>query len=324
MSERRNTETIADSGAGQSVRAGSGGSSALTLSVRTGGSAARVLAAAGGLLVETPVPLLAGAAAEVLAVGGEVVRTGDYHLLRRPGGLAGVALGHEGEPPRAAARRLYTALLKHTSGLRLHRVWNFVPGINETAEADGLENYRAFNAGRHDAFCENHGPRFREHLPAASALGVEGGRMMVLFSAGTEPARHFENPDQIPAFDYPGQWGELPPAFARGTRVEHAAGTVWHLSGTASIKGHNTRGETFAEQMDLTLENVRLMRARMAVPEDARCQWKIFLRRAEDLPAARAAFAAEFSGARHQAMFLHTGICRSCLLVEIEGAFHQV
>jgi chorismate lyase/3-hydroxybenzoate synthase len=132
-----------------------------------------------------------------------------------------------------------------------------------------------------------------------------------------------ENPEQIPAFQYPAEYGSTPPSFARGTVVSAPAGPAWFLSGTASIKGHATCGGDFATQASLTLDNVRLMFQRMALPPGLGGPWKIFLRHSSDLNAAQAALNEAFPDATTGAMFLEADICRSSLLLEMEATFHQ-
>ncbi len=293
------------------------------LRLRTGAGTLGVEVDGALLTLALPMPHLGGPENEWIARGRVQRENADLYLLKRPGGCFGIALGQPGEPPQVAARRLYGILLKESAGLHLHRVWNWVPGINDLA--DGEENYRAFNAGRHAAFTDHFGAAsLRPHLPAASALGILGDRMAVLFAAGRDVPENFENPEQVPAWEYPAQYGRLPPTFARGTRVTRADGSrEWYLSGTASIKGHQTLGETFDSQMGLTLENVLLMRAHMGVPPDAAARWKIFLRHSGDLAACEKTFSAAFPDDSRTTIYLQADICRSSLLVEVEGTFSQ-
>lgn len=297
------------------------------LTVRTGCRETAVRVDASGLTLELPLPHLAGPREDAPLYGAAAREAEDgFFLMETPDGLAGAALGRPGENPREAARRLYSALLERARHLTLRRVWNYIPSINATG-ADGQENYRAFNAGRHAAFQERFGENFSRELPAASALGIGGDRMALVFSAGATPARHFENPEQIPAFRYPEQWGKIPPSFARGTRVDGERETLWHLSGTAGIKGHATMGgASFEEQMRVTLHNVRLMLNLMEVPAGVAGRWRVFLRNADDLETCRRMFAEAFpadAAAENRVMFLRADICRSCLLVELEAAFSR-
>lgn len=291
------------------------------LRLRVGAPELEVLVEENFLTLSLPITHLAGPAVELAGSGRVSRESNEFFLIQRPGICYGIALGKPGEPPQPAARRLYTSLLQASEGLHLHRIWNWVPGINEVV--DGEENYRAFNAGRHEALAVRFGEEMlQSELPAASALGIPGDRMAVLFAAGSDKPENFENPDQVPAREYPPQYGRVAPSFARGTRVKRPDGSrEWFLSGTASIKGHTTLGETFAEQMRLTLDNVRLMRQHMGVPRDAAARWKIFLRRPHDLDACRQAFTADYPQDASHAMYLQTEICRSCLMVEVEGTF---
>lgn len=265
-------------------------------------------------------PWLAGPRQEVIATGTGPRENDGLFLTNLPdGGLAGAAVAPADLDPHAAARYLYSRMLSSLSGNHLYRIWNYIPGIN--AEGDGLENYRAFNAGRQAAFITAHGPDFVPRLPAASALGTDGGRMALCFLAGPGRTRHMENPEQVPAFEYPAEYGPTPPSFARGTTVGDGENRSYYLSGTASIKGHATLGEDFAQQAGLTFDNVRLMFARMGLPAGTPGAWKIFLRHRTDLPAAQAALAAAFPEALPDAMFLEADICRAALLLEVEATF---
>ena len=290
------------------------------LIVRTGAAQTRVVTEANRVVLELAMPLLAGPDFEVIASGADFSRHGRLHLLRGPGLIAGVGLADPGLPPREAARSLYAALLEQLDGHHLHRVWNYLPEINR--EVNGVENYRAFNTGRYEAFTGHFGPDFQPRLPAASAVGTVGGSLAVAFLAGTGLTRHFENPEQVPSVEYPSDYGLVPPAFARGTVVEGPAGHSWFLSGTASIKGHATLGSEIEEQARLTFDNVQIMFQRMGLPEKVAASWKIFLRHAHDLPAARAAFETAFPTYAGDAMFVLADICRSGLLLEVEATCH--
>lgn len=291
------------------------------LIVRPAGAHTRVLREGQDVVLEVPMPWLAGPREEVIVQGRGVTEGDGFYLVPAADGVAGVALAPAGMDPYTAARTLYAGVLARLGDLQLYRVWNYVPCINE--EVNGLENYRAFNAGRHKAFIAAYGPEFARCLPAASALGTPGGCLALVFLAGPGPVQHVENPEQIPAFQYPAEYGPTPPSFARGTVVSAPSGAAWFLSGTASIKGHATCGGDFAAQAGLTFDNVRLMFQRMALPPDPAGPWKVFLRHRRDLPAAQAALSEAFPEAVPGAMFVEADICRSSLLLEVEATFHQ-
>ncbi len=262
-------------------------------------------------------PWLCGATEDTLARGDTITSLPDGALLRGPAALAGVLIGPAHLAIEEATEHLYARLLDLTAGQHVHRIWNLVPRIN--AEVDGVENYRAFNAGRHRLLSRRWGPLLAGRLPAASALGTQGGPLALAFSASEVPAVNFENPLQEPAILYPQTFGDSPPAFARASRVQHAGGTTWHLSGTASVRGFQTRGSDIHTQLSLTLENIATLCSHMDVPAHRRATWKIFLRHPEHLADAVAAFRQAWPGDMATAMFLHADICRADLLVEIEA-----
>ncbi|MGB0126235.1 MAG: hypothetical protein WBP72_01265, partial [Rhodocyclaceae bacterium] len=112
-----------------------------------------------------------------------------------------------------AYRRVF-ALLDGIGLPHLWRVWNYFPRIN--AEEGGLERYRQFNIGRHDAFAAC-GQLVAGQLPAACALGVAEGPLTIAFLAGRVPAQSVENPRQVSAWRYPPAYGPRSPTFARAS-----------------------------------------------------------------------------------------------------------
>jgi hypothetical protein len=285
-----------------------------------GAKCLRVDIDADGIRFGCPMPRLAGPDSQCLATGNSARDIGDGALLDGPDGdLAGVLLAEKNIPLEEASEKLFSRLFALLDGRYIRRIWSFVPAINEGV--DGRENYLAFNAGRHRAFTRLWGEILPDALPAASALGIDGERLGLAFSAGPAAVSLFENPLQVPACWYPERYGKLPPLFARGSRARYGGDEVWHLSGTASIKGSDTIGATIGEQLANTIENSRVVLERMAVPAGLPGCWKVFLRHAEDLETARAALENAWPEAAHQWLYLRADICRSSLLVEIEAVF---
>jgi hypothetical protein len=73
---------------------------------------------------------------------------------------------------RAAYLRAFRAI-DHFGYPHLLRVWNYLPDIHR--DRDGLERYRRFSLGRHEAFVAA-GRDIARDAPAASAVGHGGGR----------------------------------------------------------------------------------------------------------------------------------------------------
>lgn len=300
--------------------------------VSFGHAVSECLAAEPGPDLRLSSPLLGGGPYDFLLSGvedAEVFEHEHFRILRGGGMMAGVSLLPVGESVEPAAYRTYRALLSCLGGWSLYRVWSFVPRINAEGP-DGLESYRAFNVGRWRAFQELYGEAGLEaHLPAASAVGIDENCLSVAFIAGEAPVGYFENPRQVPAYRYPAEHGPKSPSFARGAVVDRDGRRTGYLSGTSSIRGHETVGEGDLDtQFDVTIENIRTVLEPMGfdgalepgAPVDA--QFRVYVRDPADYPRVRDRFA-EVVGpdAAARSLFLKADICREPLKLEIEGIF---
>ncbi len=221
------------------------------------------------------------------------------------------------EPKAFAAYSAIFDLLDRMGYPELLRVWNYFPDINEVGR--GMERYREFNVGRHEAFCRRGRAIGQGMVPAACALGTRQGGLVVCFLAGKMPGIYIENPRQTNAYRYPGDFGPRSPAFSRGVLV----GDALLVSGTASIVGSSTMhpGDVL-RQLGETLENLRVVvaqaRARgFSAQDPAGLCLNVYLRHATDFPLVRGRLDAEFGEAR--IAYLQADVCRADLLVEIEA-----
>jgi len=215
------------------------------------------------------------------------------------------------------------AALRDSGRPHLLRLWNYLPRIN--ADGGGLERYRQFNIGRQRAFIDAGYDAF-EGAPAACALGTlgtsgtQGGGLGIRFLAGSTAPRPLENPRQVPAYRYSTAFGPRSPTFSRAALVDAGGGQVaLFVSGTASIVGETTvhAGDVRA-QVQETLRNLQAVitaaRAQCTAAFDlADLQCSIYLRNAADSAAVAGIFAPPGT------VVLQADICRSDLLVEIEG-----
>lgn len=277
--------------------------------------------------LSTGQPVLAGPVLEQLfpavapagRAGGFVLHVSDDWLL-------GAATVPAGDALEANTAQLYRELFAAARGRHLARIWNYVPAINAPGR-DGLENYRAFCRARSLAFEQQFGPASTAQMPAASAVGCDGPRLTVIFAASRSTPRHCENPRQVPAYDYPSEYGPRAPSFARATVVPAARGASdVFISGTAAIRGHASLapGDT-AAQVACTLENLAAISRACGLGPDlardraARRCFKIYVRHAAEFPA----IAAQLDGALLQpgdeATYVRADICRAELSVEIEA-----
>jgi hypothetical protein len=226
----------------------------------------------------------------------------------------------------AATRQVYENLFRASEGLNLCRIWHYVPRINEPG-VESLENYRAFCQGRSLAFEKKYGHGFRRRLPSASAVGTEDDRLTIVFAACKAEPKHFENPRQVPAYDYPKKHGPRPPSFSRATIVPLAHGLAdIFISGTAAIEGHETvaPGDT-AGQIVRTIHNLRLISGACGLDDNLGAKrggerhFKVYIRHAADLPAVKTALESELVLASDKIAYLRSDICRAELNVEIEA-----
>jgi chorismate lyase/3-hydroxybenzoate synthase len=214
------------------------------------------------------------------------------------------------------------ATLQATGYRQLVRVWNYVSGINELADAG--ERYWSFNDARYASFvaCDR---LILEDAPAASAVGTpRDSPLVVYFLAARTGAQMLENPRQVSAYRYPAQYGPRSPTFSRAALLAGGGGTLI-ISGTSSIVGHESvHSGNAAAQAKESLANIS------AVIDAANRRqfthrytlealtYKVYVRNAVDLPAVANAMR-QAIGRSASVAFVCADICRRELLVEIEA-----
>lgn len=276
------------------------------------------------------IPVLGGAQAsfEVWSSANPVTPCGRGNILAHADGtilFGGMQLE---QPPGVTLEELskqaYREIFAFADGMgypSLLRAWNYLPRINEPEQ--GLERYRCFNVGRHDAFISCGRSIDEESVPAASVLGCGDEQMVVYFLAAKTPGKPVENPRQLTAYRYPEQYGPRSPIFARAMLAGAGAQRCLMISGTASIVGHETMHKgNVAQQGIEIMRNIRTLLRQSGMENEAtgRMALKVYVRHAEDLEQAQALVAKEF-GRELQAVYLLSDICRSDLLLEIEGYY---
>lgn len=251
-----------------------------------------------------------------------------------------IVYGHDGETLfcglhlpeadryRASVEKAYAAMqmLLQDLGYVPFRMWNYISDIN-APNADGLERYRDFCQGRAEAF-EAAGSNWTADLPAATGIGsLSGGIVMCCLAVRSHQPRHFENPRQVPAYHYPREYGPRSPSFARATLLPGPAGAAssLYVSGTASVIGHQTvHPDDVEAQCDTTVDNLVHLLAHVgkhigqAVDLTDFRFAKAYVRHAEHIPLVGDKMREAF-GSNTSLRLLNVDICRSDLLVEVEG-----
>ncbi|HEY5626340.1 MAG TPA: hypothetical protein VIR79_00200 [Nitrospira sp.] len=223
-----------------------------------------------------------------------------------------------------ASEEAYCRLLRELEEMgcpSLWRLWNFFPAINQ--QEGGLERYRQFCIGRHRALVDRL-ERFPGSLPAGTAVGTKSGPLQILAIAGRQAAVHLGNPRQVHAYDYPQHYGPCSPSFARASllRVDHTAQLF--IAGTSSVVGHESRHPDLPDaQARETVTNLEalLSHAQSSHPgsfEGQRASYRVYVRNVRQVNRIARELHEFFSAAQH-VLYLQGDLCRSELLVEIEG-----
>ena len=235
-----------------------------------------------------------------------------------------------GAPLDLVTYTAYRRLLVQVRALgypHLLRAWNYFPRINH--ESDGWERYQRFCAGRHQALAEGL-PDFPRTLPAGTAVGTRSGPLAIHFLAATHPGAHVANPRQMNAYEYPRVYGPRSPSFSRATLTPSFSGSHLFIAGTASVVGHASQhiGEPHKQTLEI-LKNlnalIRQTEHLHGVTPGQRSRptlLKVYIRHPEHAATVRDILKQQ-QPVDTQVLYLQGEICRSELLVEIEGILGQ-
>lgn len=208
------------------------------------------------------------------------------------------------------------------------RFWNYIPAIHQPMDPS-RDRYMVFNAGRFAAMRQWFGQpeKFPALFPAASGVGYDGRDLVIHCLALPQNGVMIDNPRQIPAFRYSSRYGPRPPCFARGTLIRHPSDHRPTLlaAGTASICGEQSvHVGDLSRQIAETLDNLRALLGAAAAPLDlsdtlaAFTDIRVYYFRAEDRAEIESA-AREAFGSETKIEMIRADLCRTDLLVEIEG-----
>jgi len=221
----------------------------------------------------------------------------------------------------AATEYVYRAIARFQTNSpypHLLRTWNYLDAINRVEGDD--ERYRGFCSGRVAGIAGLSLAQF----PAATVIGRRDGLplLQVYWLAGRQPGVALENPRQLPAFQYPRQYGRTPPTFSRAMLVTP---DTLMISGTASIVGHaSLHPGSVSAQVDEVLANLDtlLLRAHAQVPGlpakfGRNTLIKAYVRYASDARLVESRLRARLP-ANMPLLVLMGDVCRADLLVEFD------
>ena len=216
-----------------------------------------------------------------------------------------------------AAKRAYAELrrfMSTRSERSVLRIWNYIGAINH-GEGDA-ERYKQFCDGRAAGLDDF----FAQGFPAATAIGHHDHEhlLQIYLLANGDPGTAIENPRQVSAWRYPRQYGRTSPGFARAMLMP--ARDALAISGTAAVVGHASAHEGDLEaQLNETLTNLETLLATADLPAgfDTHSPLKAYVRHATDATRVREILQQRLPGV--PVLLMHGDVCRSELLVEIDG-----
>lgn len=243
-----------------------------------------------------------------------------------------VAILQRADPAQQDFRRAtYDAYQKLLSAVRqtghqhIVKIWNYFSDIND-GEGD-REKYRQFSIGRAKAFEEY--SILDDIVPTGTAIGsICDSDLSIVALLSKHGLRAAENPRQVSAFKYPRQYGPKSPKFSRGGCVSIEDHSLFLLSGTAAIIGHESAHPyDVSLQAGETLQNLdQLCKAVSALDKDGRelrldgeCVLRVYLRDPGDRDLVAERLQEVLGGNCSNVVFLHADICRRELMVEIDG-----
>lgn len=215
-------------------------------------------------------------------------------------------------------QKAYEDILKTTQSNRIARIWNFIPNIN--SHEFGEETYKLFNKGRDNAVRKCN----VKNMPAATGIDIHNKKISILYLCTNGKVQHFRNPEQDNPKDYPKQYGKQPPRFSRATTVTHPTYKKIFISGTSSIKNHQTlHYRNIESQLATTLDNIAIMRKECDVPTTSQSESITYLRHKKHLPIVKQYLEKYEPELAQTTSYVLANICRSDLDVEIEQTFTQ-
>ena len=233
--------------------------------------------------------------------------------------------GHQ-EKARNAYKQIFSELNLNT--YHVVRFWNYIPRINDMGDVQ--ERYKEFCAGREEAFLEFYHKNGSVY-PAATGVGTYGKDLCLSLLAVHKKAKrcNIENPNQVPAYCYPRQFGASSPKFSRAAYVESECEKMLLISGTASIIGTESVyiGDVVM-QTNTTIDNIKILFDEKNLKKYAIDYWeiktnleylKVYIKNWDDFPIIKQI--CENSFEKEKILYLQSDICRTELLVEMEGVW---
>lgn len=211
------------------------------------------------------------------------------------------------------------------------RQWNYIPNICSIINEDKFE-YSKFNSVRKIYYDKDK----LKSYPAATGIGISGNKAMIItFSINTDIKFHkIENSLQTSAYNYSDEIikkennnNQATPLFSRAIAINSALTNAIYLSGTASIRGEKTIGDSIISQMITTTDNINHLINPLNIKQQINKEiklikaeyLKIYMKTFDSIKIIKEHLNNSFPECDY--FIVQADICRDDLLIEIEGVF---
>jgi len=213
------------------------------------------------------------------------------------------------------------------------RQWNYIGNITDFE--NGNQHYQLFNNSRSDFYKK---VDFENGYPAATGISMSLNSIFVsvlaILPTSSTTIHSIDNSLQIPAYKYSesvlvdGKTEQLKttPKFERGKLVMHDDTGIFFVSGTAAIRNEKSMdADSAVLQTRQTIENINFLISNKNIEQYTNEKnvylslnsIRVYVKRCEDYAAIKAEV--EKAWPNVTAIYLLAEVCRTELLVEIEG-----
>jgi enamine deaminase RidA (YjgF/YER057c/UK114 family) len=215
------------------------------------------------------------------------------------------------------------------------RTWLYQRDIVGFDKGKKTNRYKDLNQARKDLYKPESTPepkledkdrwiKFKSGLyPASTGIGMSDGTfVMECLALSTDRAdvtrRAVENPEQTSAFAYSGNKEKAPPLFSRSMEITIGDRRVFLISGTASIKGEDTRHKwSVRKQTETTIRNIEILLKEIGATKKDVPQVRVYIKHKKDYGKVKRIVERKFKDV--PVIYALADICRPDLLVEIEA-----
>lgn len=222
------------------------------------------------------------------------------------------------EEIKAEIQKKYLDFFKisNKNSMSIVKIWHYLPELLKSCP-DKKTNYSLLCESREEVYRNFYR---NSDYPAATVIGIEGNKILIYFlAASCETYEVIENKRQVSSYNYPQNIFSEKPMFSRAVSFSFKGNLQKKImiSGTASIKGYQSVHKSdVAKQLDEALKNYKTFAKLDNNPSNI-C--RVYLTKYQTKNLSIIVKKLENFFGINQYVLLQGDICRSELLIEIEG-----